>query len=178
MAKRDSFVGTKTLCCAVKYVQIALKHKKTRNLIKDHIQTILYEITLPMMLLTEHEFELWSENPIEYVRRQVDQSNQWNPRGNVLQLIKTVCNIKATRKQKVSVYLQGYLQILAGHLEQPSNDFRVKEAVLHAIGCLNEQISQSPEMQLSIEPLLQAYVYSELTSTNAMMRARACWVYG
>ena len=33
-------------------------------------------------------------------------------------------------------------------------------------------------MQLSIEPLLQAYVFSELSSSNNMMRARACWVYG
>lgn len=68
ISKRNMFVGTKTLCSAMKFVHTALKHKNTRVLIKDHIQTILYDITLPMMLLSEHEFELWSENPIEYVR--------------------------------------------------------------------------------------------------------------
>jgi hypothetical protein len=178
LSKRNCFVGTKTLCSSLKFVQIALKHKKTRVLIKDHIQTILYEITLPMMLLSQHDYELWSENPIEYVRMQVDQSNSFNPKHTVLQLIKTICNIKATRKQKVSVYLQGYLQILASNLEQTNSDPRVKEAVLHGIGTLNDQIAASEELQLSIEPLLQNYVFSELTSSNAMMRARACWVYG
>ena len=117
LSKRTTFVGTKTLCSSLKFVQIALKHKKTRQLISSHIQTILYEITLPMMLLTQQEFELWTENPIEYVRMTVDQSNSFNPKHTVLQLIKTICNIKATRKLKVSVYLQGYLQILAGNLE-------------------------------------------------------------
>lgn len=29
-----------------------------------------------------------------------------------------------------------------------------------------------------MEPLLQQFVFSELTSENAFMRARACWLYG
>jgi len=29
-------------------------------------------------MLTEYEYQLWQENPIEYVRLQVDNSNSWN----------------------------------------------------------------------------------------------------
>ncbi len=51
MKKRTNFVGTKTLCAALKTVQIAIKFNKTRRLIQDHINVILYEISLPLMLI-------------------------------------------------------------------------------------------------------------------------------
>lgn len=54
----------------------------------------------------------------------------------------------------------------------------MKEAILHSLGNLKEHISRSAELQASIEPLLQQYVFAELTSENPFMRARACWLYG
>ena len=131
-----------------------------------------------MMLLTQSEFDMWTENPIEYVRGQVDQSNPFNAKHIVKLLVKVICGIKANRKQKVSEHLQNYLQVLASNLEQPNEDFRVKEAILHSLGNLKENIAASAELQASIEPLLQQYVFSELSSQNPFMRARACWLYG
>ncbi len=34
------------------------------------------------------------------------------------------------------------------------------------------------ELQASVEPLLQQYVFNEVTSENPFMRARSCWLYG
>lgn len=109
---------------------------------------------------------------------QVDQSNPFNAKNIVKLLVKSVCGIKASRKQKVSEYLQNYLQVLATNLETPNEDFRVKEAILHSLGNLKDHISRSVDLQNSIEPILQQYVFSELTSSNSFMRARACWLYG
>lgn len=53
LAKKTNFVGTKALCSAIKLIINALKVTKTRNLIKEQIPTLLYEIALPMMLITE-----------------------------------------------------------------------------------------------------------------------------
>ena len=178
LAKRTSFVGTKTLCAALKAVQIALKFQATRKLIREHINAILYEISLPLMLLSQNEYELWNENPIEYVRMQVDQQNQFNAKSIVKLLVRQICMIKSNRKQKVSEYLQNYLQVLAQNLETQHEDFRMKEAIMHALGSLKEQIERSVELQQSIEPLLQTYVFDELNSQNSFMRARACWLYG
>jgi len=44
---------------------------------------------------------------------QVDQSNSFNPKSTVAQLIKTICSIKPNKKVKMPIYLQGYLQVLA-----------------------------------------------------------------
>lgn len=58
------------------------------------------------------------------------------------------------------------------------SDFRVKEAIFHALGSLDDQIACSTELQTSIEPVLKKYVYGELNSQNHFMKARAIWLYG
>jgi hypothetical protein len=125
---------------ALKSVQIGIKFQMTRRMIQEHINVIMYEISLPLMLLTQSEYQLWTENPIEYVRLQVDQSNPFNCKSIVKLLVNSVCGIKTTKKQRVSQYLSDYLQVLAQNLEQPSQDFRVKEAIMHSLGNLKDKI--------------------------------------
>ena len=134
LARKTQFVGVKTLNCSLRFVASSLNKAKMRRLCQEHIQTILYELTLPLLLITEQEFQLWSENPVEYVRLQVDNSNAWNVKRVDEDLIKTICNIRQTRKNKISDYLTSYLQLLAENLQMPPpEDFRHREALLHAL---------------------------------------------
>jgi hypothetical protein len=68
--------------------------------------------------------------------------------------------------------------LLSTHLEQNSGDWRVKEAILHTMGMLHEQISKSMDLMKNVILLLQNYALSELGSQNPFMIARACWIYG
>ena len=124
-----------------------------RKLCQEHIQTILFELTLPLLLISQSEFQLWSENPVEYVRLQVDNSNAWNVKRVDEDLIKTICNIRQTRKNKISDYLTNYLQLLVENLRAPpGDDFRHREALLHAFGLLSQHMAYS-----------QAVSYTHLT---------------
>ena len=94
-------------------------------------------------------------------------------------LIKTICNIRQTRKNKISEYLTSYLQLLVENLSAPpSEDFRHREALLHAFGLLSQHMAYSAEYQQNAEMMIQQHVFPELASENGFMRARACWVYG
>ena len=179
LRKKDQFVGTKTLNSALRFVASGIKNAKMRRLCTNHIQTILFELTLPMMLVSEKEYSLWNENPIEYVRMQVDFSNPWNVKRTNQDLIKAICNIKKTRKNKISDYLTGYLQMILENLNAgESNDWRQKEALLHAFGLLNLHIAPSAEFSANAIGILENFVFQELKSENGFMRARAAWVYG
>jgi hypothetical protein len=68
LSKRTHYVGNKTLCAALKTVQIGIKYQHTRKMIAEHITAIMYDVSLPLMLLTQKEYELWGDNPIEFVR--------------------------------------------------------------------------------------------------------------
>ena len=111
--KRQAFVGTKTLCGALRTVQIGMKYNVTRKMIEQHINVILYEISLPLMLISQNEFDLWQENPIEYVRMQMDEKNPFNSKILVRTLIKQITGIRKSRKVKVGDNLQNYLNIIA-----------------------------------------------------------------
>lgn len=51
LARKAQFVGTKTLNCALRFVATSLNKAKMRKLCAEHIQTILFELTLPLLLV-------------------------------------------------------------------------------------------------------------------------------
>jgi hypothetical protein len=46
------------------------------------------------------------------------------------------------------------------------------------LGNLKEQIETNQYLKEMMESLLQKYIFPELKSENAFLRARACWIYG
>lgn len=70
------------------------------------------------------------------------------------------------------------MQLLVNTLQQPLDDLRQKEALLHGIGLLDELMYTTLEMRNSIDGVLQQFAFTELQSENSFMRARACWLYG
>ena len=126
-----------------------------RKLCQEHLQTILFELTLPLLLISENEFQLWSENPVEYVRLQVDNSNSFNVKKVDEDMIQSICNIRQTRKNKISDNLTNCLQMLVQNLsEPPSEDFRHREALLHAFGLLSQHMAYSAEYQANAELMI------------------------
>lgn len=60
LAKKDQFVGLKTLNSSLRFVATALKGKKTRKMCQTHIDTILYQLTLPLLLITQYEMQAFT----------------------------------------------------------------------------------------------------------------------
>ena len=52
MSRQTQFVGTKTLAIAFKYLGISMKFKESRLFIKPSIETILFNISLPLFVTT------------------------------------------------------------------------------------------------------------------------------
>ena len=53
LARKSQFVGMKTLNCALRFVATSLNKAKMRKLCAEHIQTILFELTLPILLISQ-----------------------------------------------------------------------------------------------------------------------------
>ena len=74
------------------------------------------------MLITEKEVQIWNENKIEFVRLQVDNTNQWNVKRTNQDLIKAICNIRQTRKVKISNYLTDYLNVIVQTMSSQTDE--------------------------------------------------------
>ena len=57
-------------------------------------------------------------------------------------------------------------------------DWRIKEALLFAIGNLTETIGLHKDLARNIEPMLKTHVLPDFTSPHPLLKSRACWVYG
>jgi hypothetical protein len=57
-------------------------------------------------------------------------------------------------------------------------DWRIKEAILFAIGSIFEEIQPFKELRMTVEPMLTAYVFGELKNQQPFLRMRALWMYG
>lgn len=120
--KKTQFVGNKTLNCSLRFVTKAIRNKPLYySVCQPHLQSILFEITLPLMLITDKEVQTWSENQVEFVRQQVDYTNNWNVKRTNEDLIKAICNIRPTRKVKISNYLTGFLNIIVESMTNQSD---------------------------------------------------------
>lgn len=57
-------------------------------------------------------------------------------------------------------------------------DWRIKEAILFAIGGLLEEINPYKQLRQTVEPMLIEHVMSELENPQPFLRMRALWIYG
>ena len=70
--RKTHFVGSKTLNFAIKYVSAATKIQITMDKLKPFVENLLYETIIPIMLVTQKDVTLYKDDPIEYIRKQLD----------------------------------------------------------------------------------------------------------
>jgi hypothetical protein len=90
---------------------MSLSTKETRNVIKPHIHTFLFGISLPLFLTNQKELDSFENDPVEYVRLQVDNQNEFNVKKQLSVLVERLCALKnGSKKIKgASMHLQEYL---------------------------------------------------------------------
>ncbi len=57
-------------------------------------------------------------------------------------------------------------------------DWRIKEAILYAIGSLFEELQPYKSLRQTVEPMMQMFVLPELKNSQPFLRMRALWMYG
>lgn len=157
MFKRKSgFVGSKTLNFNIKYVSSSTKLANTMEKLKPFIENILYETIMPIMLVTHKDVTLFTDDPVEYIRKQYDFTETlFMPKNTIIDLLIYVCSYISTKKVKGQKtvrkpdYLFPFLNFAVTNMNQyaeqiqqgNSPDWRIKEALLLAIGHLHDLIN-------------------------------------
>jgi hypothetical protein len=87
------FVGTKSLSLAIKFVTFCAKNEWVmENLLKENLDTILYKVALPILLLSDEDMEMFVEQPVEFVLNPVDYiDSSLNPKRCMIDFINFVC---------------------------------------------------------------------------------------
>jgi len=86
--RKTHFVGSRTLNFSIKFVSSCIKSPKAMEKLHPFLSRILYEIVIPVMLVTHKDVVLFRDDPIEYIRKQEDFTETiFMPKANVLDLL-------------------------------------------------------------------------------------------
>ena len=150
LKRKNCFVGSKAINFAIKFISQSTKMPFTMDKLKPFVVQLLTEVVVtPLMLITHKDITLFKEDSIEYVRKQQDFSETlFAPKNTAIDFLTYAIQYRSSKKVKVPDYLTGFLQYCAHTLhqyQQATNagqaiDWRIKEAILYAIGSILEDI--------------------------------------
>ena len=145
MRRRSEFVGNRCLNSAIRFFQMSFRKPSIyKQVCQPVLMPVLFELSLPLLILTPDEIETWKVDPVEYVRMQVDVTDTKNVKHRVRDLVQAICSIRQTRVNKVGNYLTNFLTLIVQTLDS-TTDERQKEALLHAFSLLAEHLSATDE---------------------------------
>lgn len=144
---KTNFVGSKVLKFSISFISHATKQANTMAVMKPFVDNLLYETIVPLMLITQKDVALFRDDPIEYIRKATDyEETVFNVKNEVVELLIRLCRYKSVKKNKKPDYLHKFLEFSLSNLVQ-ATDWRVKEAVMFAIGSLLDDIREFNDLK-------------------------------
>ena len=174
---KQRFIPDIVLNYYLKYINQAIKNPATCEYLKtlqiteseSMIPALITKIITPVLCKTLYDEELWTDNPIEYIRKGADLSQTYYSASSAaIDLLETICE---------RGYLQQFLLYLNTSLSSPI-DILTKEALIYEVGSLSDVLHKHENLAIQVQEMLARYVFPEFNNPIGFLRARACWAYG
>ena len=109
--KKTNFVGSRTLNFNLKLIKQSIKIAGLKEKLIPFVDTILYEIVIPLLIMSNKDIQQFEEDPIEYIRSLFDfLESIFMPKNTTIELLVGICNIKPQKGRKVKpTYLVPFL---------------------------------------------------------------------
>lgn len=113
----ERFVGTKALNFSLKYLQAAYKNAIMFEHILPFTEKLLKGSIIHIIMLQERDYELFTEDEQEFIRKQQDfQDTLLSPKNTAIDLLQFLCQMRTSQKQKKPAFLHNYLAFLSAQL--------------------------------------------------------------
>lgn len=184
---QNKYIPTKIHFFALRYIINGLKYSEFHQHYANLIDIILYEIILPSLLLTTQDEEDWSENPLEYIRKEEDLLDlSRNIKLAALKLLERLCDKSIINSkddnQIIARFLEYCNQIFENGLDIRNNtvisDNRIKEAIYNILGHLSKIIIPNEKYSQQIQYLFEKFILPEFSNMPGPTRYRASYLFG
>ena len=93
---KDSFVASKCLNQAIKFINHSTRVRYLAMKLQPHMEELLHNYIVPITYLTQEDAELWRDDPVEYVRRQNEFHEAFYlPKNAAIDTIVALCSYKS-----------------------------------------------------------------------------------
>lgn len=88
-------------------------------ILQPYMDNLLFESTVPIILVTSLDAQLFTEDPIEFMRRVEDTSEHiYSTRNTMIDLILAICSYKTFKTDNTPLYLHKFLEFCVSNLNQ------------------------------------------------------------
>eukprot|EP00937_MAST-01D_sp_MAST-1D-sp2_P003692 g3692.t1 len=179
LPSQGRYCTTKVQHASLMYLETSVQMSLTYKLIKPHLDVLVRQVIFPIICLQPKDLELWESDPHEYVRRSGDIEYEFlSPVTMALNLLETLCSKRG--KDALARSLNFFTEKLTAYqLAAPAQrEYVHQDAVIFAIGALENVLKKSNKFAPNIEVMLVSHVLPELRSQHGFLRARALWCVG
>ena len=172
------FCSDRCMMYGLNYLTCCIEIGPTWVILRPQVTDIVLRVCMPVLYFNDNDFELWTDEPHEYIRKTYDPMEEYtDPRSAAISFILDLA--KYRYKFAMPPVLQFCNQVLTNYnsiADSAQRPVREKEGVMGIIGALHETLTKKKDTKAVVEPLIIEHVLPEFQSPHGFMRARACWV--
>ena len=183
-SRKDTFIGEECLHYAIKFISLASELAETQKPLRPHVHKLLETSVLPTLYVTVKDIETFTEDPIAFVRSQcgAGADTEVEPQKAIQELLVNLTKPAPDGDSQVLTDFFGFALKLLDKYDQDlkreePQDWRVKDALMHALGLVKHHISGNEICKNQMEQILLRHFMPELISLQPMLRSRAGWAF-
>lgn len=153
----------------IKYITQSIKFEPLLKEFKPELAgRMLINVSLPLLAIKESDQELWSDNPIEFIRKNEDEIKAYySKKTSAISLILSLCE---------KGYLVPFFNYLNAELLK-NPDWIRKDSLFLALGSISDLVKASDRIKTEIQTLLETFILHEYLSENNFLKYRCAWVF-
>eukprot|EP01112_Ceratiomyxa_fruticulosa_P010852 TRINITY_DN2888_c0_g1_i1.p1 TRINITY_DN2888_c0_g1~~TRINITY_DN2888_c0_g1_i1.p1 ORF type:complete len:1156 (-),score=266.57 TRINITY_DN2888_c0_g1_i1:100-3441(-) len=177
--RTGQFLPDRILQISLSYICSCIPYGITFPHIVPHLNIILQEVIFPLLCITPKDEELWSDDPLQYIKQEFDPVLEYyNPRTGASNFLIDLVQYRGIAR--LNSFMNFIVSnILVPYMSSPpeQRNYFQKDGALAAIGILAQFLKSVPDYKANLESMLIVHVFSEFSSPHKFLRARACWVF-
>eukprot|EP01133_Synstelium_polycarpum_P001512 gene1512-1763_t len=168
-ANLEAYANERYVQYLLEYFTNALSYGSLYPTLKPAIPSFLSDIVLPFVVFTEHDAELYEDDPHEYLRSQYDSMKEhYSPRMECHNFV------IALVQKRGRAHLDLAMNLCIQYLQRGPRD---KFGALALIGTLSSFLMRVSMYRSNLETMLARHVLPELTSPHGYLRGQAAWLF-
>ncbi|CAF0864105.1 unnamed protein product [Rotaria sp. Silwood1] len=167
--RQKMYVSPRVIQLSLNYLRESVRHAFSWKIMQNNIVVLIQDIIYPLLCINDDDIELFNEEPVEFVRARLDILDEYISPVSAAELFLS----EAVAKRKDA--LMKTVSFLGTIIHNDTVTTKQKDGILHMLGVIGNVLIKKKAFVNQLENMIVQYLFPELQSQTAFLRARACY---
>ncbi|UJR37907.1 hypothetical protein I4U23_030595 [Adineta vaga] len=167
--RQKIYVSPRVVQLSLNYLRESVRHAFSWKIVQNNIVVLIQDIIYPLLCINDDDIELFNDEPVEFVRARLDILDEYISPVSAAELF--LSDAVAKRKD----VLMKTVSFLGTVIHNDTISTKQKDGVLHMLGVIGNVLIKKKTFANQLENIIAQYLFPELQSSTAYLRARACY---